>query len=101
MDPTSKVVLRVPKRLGDFDVRPRMLLICGMALLIGAVAAVVADALLKLIGLITNAVFYQRFATNLVAPGAGPHAWWIILAAPVVGGLIVGVMARYGSDAIR
>ncbi len=101
MDPTSKVVLRVPKRLGDFDVRPRLLLICGLALPIGAVAAVVADALLKLIGLITNAVFYQRFATSLVAPGAGPHAWWIILAAPVVGGLIVGVMARYGSDAIR
>ena len=49
MDPTSKVVLRVPKRLGDFDVRPRMLLICGMALLIGAVAAVEADALLKLL----------------------------------------------------
>ncbi len=98
---SNKTALRVPERLGDFDVRPRMLLICGLALPVGAVAAVVADALLKLIGLITNAVFYQRFATGLVAPGAGHHAWWIILAAPVVGGLIVGVMARYGSDAIR
>ncbi len=97
----NKTALRVPERLGDFDVRPRMLLICGLALPVGAVAAVVADALLKLIGLITNAVFYQRFATSLVAPGAGHHAWWIILAAPVVGGLIVGIMARYGSDAIR
>ena len=97
----NKTALRVPERLGDFDVRPRMLLICGLALPVGAVAAVVADALLKLIGLITNAVFYQRFATSLVAPGAGHHAWWIILAAPIVGGLIVGIMARYGSDAIR
>ena len=49
MDPTSKVVLRVPKRLGDFDVRPRMLLVCALALPVGAVAAVVADALLKLL----------------------------------------------------
>ena len=100
-DSSSKTALRVPDRLGDFDVRPRMLLICGLALPVGAVAAVVADALLKLIGLITNAVFYQRFATSLVAPGAGHHSWWIILVAPVIGGLIVGVMARYGSDAIR
>ena len=98
---SNKTALRVPKRLGDFEAHPRMLLICGLALPVGAVAAVVADALLKLIGLITNAVFYQRFATSLVAPGAVHHAWWIILAAPVVGGLIVGVMARYGSDAIR
>jgi len=98
---SNKTALRVPERLGDFDVRPRLLLICGLALPVGAVAAVVADALLKLIGLITNAVFYQRLATSLVAPGAGHHAWWIILAAPVIGGLIVGVMARYGSDAIR
>ncbi|MGA9854997.1 MAG: chloride channel protein [Gammaproteobacteria bacterium] len=78
-----------------------MLLICGLAFAVGAVAAVVADALLKLIGLITNAVFYQRLATSLVAPGAGHHAWWIVLVAPIAGGLIVGVMARYGSDAIR
>ncbi len=98
---SNKTALRVPERLGDFDVRPRLLLICGLALAVGAVAAVVADALLKLIGLITNAVFYQRFATSLVAPGAGHQAWWIVLVAPIVGGLIVGVMARYGSDAIR
>jgi chloride channel protein, CIC family len=97
---SDKTTLRVPKRLGDFDVRSRMLFICCLALPVGAVAALVADALLKLIGLITNAVFYQRIATSLVAPGAG-HAWWIVLVAPVVGGLVVGIMARYGSDAIR
>jgi len=100
-DSLTKIALRVPGRLGDFDVRPRMLLTCLLAIPVGAVAAVVADALLKLIGLITNAVFYQRFATSLVAPGAGHNAWWIVLSAPIVGGLIVGVMARYGSEAIR
>ena len=75
----------VPSRLGDYTVRPRILRIGALALAVGAVAAVVADALLKLIGLITNAVFYQRVATALVAPGAGAHAWWLIVAAPVVG----------------
>ena len=91
----------VPSRLGDYSVKPRLLLISALALAVGAVSAVVADALLKLIGLITNLVFYQRVATNLAAPGVGTHAWWLIVVAPVVGGLIVGAMARYGSEAIR
>jgi len=91
----------VPPRLGDYSVSPRIMLISTLALAVGAVSAVVADALLKLIGLITNLVFYQRIATNLASPGVGAHAWWLIIAAPVVGGLIVGVMARYGSEAIR
>ncbi|MGH8283419.1 MAG: chloride channel protein, partial [Gammaproteobacteria bacterium] len=64
-------------------------------------AALVADGLLKLIGLITNLVFYQRVALSLVAPSGGHDHWWLIIAAPVVGGLIVGVMARYGAEAIR
>ena len=91
----------VPSRLGDYSVRPRILLIGALALAVGAVAALVADALLKLIGLITNLVFYQRLATALVAPGAEHHPWWLIVGAPVLGGLIVGLMARYGSEAIR
>ncbi|MDN5865026.1 MAG: chloride channel protein [Gammaproteobacteria bacterium] len=78
-----------------------MLIICALALLVGGAAALVATALLKLIGLITNLVFYQRVALELVAPGGGDQAWWLIIAAPVVGGLIVGLMARYGAEAIR
>lgn len=92
---------RVPHRLGDFDTGPRTLLISALALPVGALAAVVAFALLKLIGLITNLVFYQRIAYDLVAPGATDHPWWLIIGAPVIGGLIVGVMARYGSQQIR
>src|SRR5699024_9870448 len=92
---------RVPLRLGDFDTPLRTLLISALALPIGALAAVVAFALLKLIGLITNLVFYQDVAFGLIAPGATDHPWWLIIGAPVVGGLIVGVMARYGSQQIR
>jgi chloride channel protein, CIC family len=56
---------------------------------------------LRLIGLITNAVFHQRVSTSLVAPGGQHHSPCLILLAPVVGGLVVGLMARYGSERIR
>jgi len=89
------------RRLGDFSLNRRVILIVAAALPIGALSAVVAFGLLRLIGLITNLVFYQRVATSLIAPGAHHHNPALIIAAPVVGGLIVGVMARYGSEKIR
>jgi len=88
-------------QLGDFNVHPRMLLITAWALPVGALGAAAAYLLLKLIGLTTNVVFYQRFETSLVAPGATQHPWLLVLLAPVVGGLVIGVMARYGSEKIR
>ena len=78
-----------------------MLLIAALALPVGAVSACVAWALLQLIGLITNAVFYDRLATDLVAPGAGHHNPAVVLLAPIAGGLVIGLMARYGSEKIR
>jgi chloride channel protein, CIC family len=58
--------------------------ITAMALVVGGASAVTAFALLRLIGLITNAVFYQRVSTSLVAPGGQDHSPWLILLAPVV-----------------
>jgi H+/Cl- antiporter ClcA/CBS domain-containing protein len=87
--------------LGDFSTTPRVLLIAALALPIGAASAAVAWALLRLIGLITNAVFYQRWATVLVAPGRVHHSPALVLLAPVAGGLVIGAMARYGSEKIR
>jgi chloride channel protein, CIC family len=78
-----------------------MLLITAFALPIGALSACVAWALLRLIGLITNLVFYQRVGTALVAPGEGHHAPLLILLAPVCGGLVIGLVARFGSEKIR
>ncbi|HEY2716324.1 MAG TPA: chloride channel protein [Solirubrobacterales bacterium] len=89
------------RHLGDFAISRRVLLIVGFALPIGALAAGVAWALLRLIGLITNLVFYQRFDTALVAPGAVHHPPLLILLAPVCGGLVVGLAARFGSEKIR
>ncbi|MFC4942849.1 chloride channel protein [Pseudonocardia sp. GCM10023141] len=80
---------------------PRVLQIIGWALPIGAAAAVAAWGLLRLIGLITNLVFYQRVSSAMVAPGAAHPPAWLVLVAPVLGGLVVGLMARYGSEKIR
>ncbi|HEX4094965.1 MAG TPA: chloride channel protein [Trebonia sp.] len=88
-------------RLGDFTLDASVLPITGLALLVGAAGAGAAYCLLRLIGLITNLVFYQRVSTALVAPGAVHHNPALILLAPVAGGLAVGLMARFGSEKIR
>jgi H+/Cl- antiporter ClcA len=87
--------------LGDFTIEPAVLRIVAWAIPIGAGGAVAALGLLRLIGLLTNLVFYQRAATRLVAPGAVHHSPLLVLLAPVAGGLIVGLMARFGSEKIR
>jgi Chloride channel protein EriC len=87
--------------LGDFTATTRMLVVTLVALPIGAVSACVAWALLRLIGLITNLIFYERVDTRLVAPGQGHHNPLVVLFAPIVGGLVIGLMARYGSEKIR
>jgi H+/Cl- antiporter ClcA len=91
----------VSGRLSDFAVDRRMLVITMLALPVGALSAGAAWCLLRLIGLVTNLVFYQRWAVDLVAPGAHRHPWWLVLGAPIVGGLLVGLMARFGSEKIR
>ncbi|WP_090482540.1 chloride channel protein [Nakamurella panacisegetis] len=78
-----------------------MLAIAALAVPVGAASAGVSWALLRLIGLITNAVFYGRLGTALVAPGSGHHNPAVVLLAPVAGGLVIGLMARYGSEKIR
>jgi chloride channel protein, CIC family len=87
--------------LADFTVDRRMLLTTALAVPVGALSAGAAWCLLRLIGLVTNLVFYQRWAVDLIAPGAQHHPWWLILGAPICGGLVVGVMARFGSEKIR
>ncbi|HVW82278.1 MAG TPA: chloride channel protein [Mycobacteriales bacterium] len=93
--------VRDVSHLGDFSATPRLLVIAGLALPIGAVSACVSWALQRLIGLITNGVFYWRLDTSLVAPDSHHHNPALVLLAPVAGGLVIGLMARYGSERIR
>ena len=90
----------IADELRDFTAGPRLLLIGGFAIIVGVVSAFVAKALLALIGFFTNLFFFQRVSTDLVTPDAFHLGPWVILI-PVIGALIVGVMARYGSDRIR
>src|SRR5215471_21051741 len=89
-----------PDHLGDFTATPRLVSISGLAILIGLFSAVVAAALLKLIGLFTNVFFFHRVATDLVSPANHRLGPFVVLV-PIAGGLIVGLMARFGSERIR
>ncbi len=78
----------------------RVIAICGLAILVAAVSAIVAQALIRLIGLITNLAFHGRVSFTLSSPAGNHLGVWVVLV-PVAGALIVGLMARYGSKAIR
>jgi CIC family chloride channel protein len=78
----------------------RMLLISFLAAGIGLLAGLIAFALYKLIGLLTNIVFYHRLSAEFVSPRHNQLGWWVILV-PAIGGIIVGFMAKYGTSKIK
>jgi H+/Cl- antiporter ClcA len=78
----------------------RIILISGIAILVAFGSGFIAIALMRLIGLITNISFHGRLSTSFASPADNHLGLWVILV-PVVGGVIVGIMARYGSPAIR
>ncbi len=81
-------------------VNSRVVFITVVAVAIGIAAGLVAQILLRLIGLITNLSFYGRLTPEFASP-AGNHLGLLVIIVPSVGGLIVGLMARYGSEGIR
>jgi chloride channel protein, CIC family len=86
--------------LGDFTTTARVIPISLMAIAIGVLSSFVAWFLIKLIGFFTNLFYYQRLCSSFISP-AGNHLGVYAIAVPVVGSLIVGLMARYGSERIR
>jgi H+/Cl- antiporter ClcA len=89
---------RFPSHRKTFDLR--VVFLTSLAAAIGLAAGAAAVALLKLIGFVTNVSFYGRLSTNFVSPAAN-QLGLLVLGVPVIGGIIVGLMARYGSAAIR
>lgn len=87
-------------KLGDFTTTPRMILLSVFAIGIGIISAFVALILLRLIGLFTNLFFFQRWGTALVSPAGNKLGLFEVLI-PVGGAIIIGLMARYGSERIR
>ncbi len=88
------------EKLGDFTATPRVLWVSLLAIVIGILSSFVALGLLKLIGLFTNLFYYQRWSAALVSPANHHLGNWAVLV-PIIGALIIGLMARYGSERIR
>jgi chloride channel protein, CIC family len=86
--------------LGDFTTPRSVLGLAAAAVLVGAAVALLALALLDLIGLITHLAYTGTLNTSLASPDIHVLGVWSVLV-PVVGGLIVGVMALVGSERIR
>ncbi len=86
--------------LGDFTTSRRLLILSAIAICLGAIGAVLALVLLRLIAFFTNLFFFGRFSLRAASP-ADSHLGLFIIAIPVIGALIIGLMARFGSERIR
>ena len=89
-----------PDRLADYTTDRRVLALSAAAAVIGAIAALVAAALLWLIAVINNIAYFGRWSSKLLPPSENTLGLWSVLV-PVVGGLVIGALARWGSPKIR
>src|SRR5262245_22879476 len=98
-DATSSDGLRAPTEYEPVD--QRTIVITALAALIAVGAGLAAQILVHLIGFVTNVAFYGRLSGAFVSPGGGHRAPAALLLIPILGGIVVGIMAKYGSAAIR
>jgi H+/Cl- antiporter ClcA len=87
-----KPPVRVDKR--------RLLWVTALAVLSAVAIGFMAKGMVLLIDLITNISFHGDFSFGYVPPGTNHLGWWVALV-PALGGVVVGLMALYGSQAIR
>jgi H+/Cl- antiporter ClcA len=87
-----------PRR--DFSGDASLLRIAALAAVIGALSTVAARVLLSMIRFFTDLFFYGKFSFAELSPADNTLGPWVI-AIPVIGGLIIGLIARYGTEAIR
>jgi len=98
--PAALTEHRARSGLSDFSTDRRVLFLCALTVPIGVFAALVAKALLWLIAVFTNAAFFLRWSAEpVVLTGQYFGGWGVVV--PVIGGLLIGLMARFGSEKIR
>lgn len=85
---------------GDFSVNPRLIKISFIGIIIGEIAAVGAFVLLNLIRLFTNLFFFDEWSFIERSPSEN-HLGIAVIFVPIIGSLIIGLMARFGSEKIR
>ena len=93
VSPTGEATILPPAQF-------RMVTVSLLAAGVGVLAGFVAFALYKLIGLFTNLVFYHRWSAEFLSARHNHLGPWVILM-PVIGGIIIGFMAKYGTDKIK
>jgi CIC family chloride channel protein len=86
--------------LADFRADRRILMLAAMALVVGSGGAFAAWALVRLIAVVSNLVWFGRFAVEAIPLAQAARSPWMV-AAPMLGGLVIGLMARFGSEKIR
>lgn len=87
-------------KLADFSTNHRVLLLTALSLAIGVISSAVAWALIWLIAVITNLAFFHRLSADPSMP-QDHHFGYGVALVPVAGAIIIGFMARYGSEKIR
>jgi CIC family chloride channel protein len=88
------------RALADFKADRRLLMLVIMAIFVGCAGTVAAAGLVKLIGLVTNLVWFGRLDATSTSLAHAARSPWMV-ATPALGGLVIGLMARFGSEKIR
>jgi CIC family chloride channel protein len=100
MGENRTVAVPTRRALADFRADRRLLILAGMAILIGIGGAFAAWVLIKLIALVTNLVWFGRIDVQSRSLAHAARTPWMV-AAPALGGVVIGLMARFGSEKIR
>jgi H+/Cl- antiporter ClcA len=80
--------------------KKRLLTIASLAILVAVCISFIAKFLMDFLYFITNVSFYGKASFEYITPAGNFLGLWVIII-PAIGGLIVGIMALYGSKAIR
>ncbi|ANM13072.1 MULTISPECIES: chloride channel protein [unclassified Rhizobium] len=88
------------REAGDFTTDRRVLLLVGMSIIVGTAGAFAAWCLVSLIALVTNVIWFGEIGIQPNSLASVPRSLWVVLVPPL-GGLVIGLMARFGSEKIR
>ncbi|EJC72109.1 chloride channel protein EriC [Rhizobium leguminosarum bv. trifolii WSM2012] len=88
------------REAGDFTTDRRVLVLIGMSIIIGTAGAFAAWCLVSLIALVTNVIWFRQIGIEPASLAAVPRSPWVVLVPPL-GGFVIGLMARFGSEKIR
>jgi H+/Cl- antiporter ClcA len=100
VSPDRGVSVMAEQPLGDFTATRRIVMLSAIAIVLGGVSAFLALILLRMIAFVTNLFFFGQLSTATVSPADNNLGAFVILV-PVIGALIIGMMARFGSERIR